>query len=169
MADRDSLYQANKSYTRIDSYGKEKREDNKYFHFSIDDTIDCFKDISEKDYESVFDNNFFSWLKYLHDNYGYYLEDKRNQYIYCHDVLYDDEMKIYFFSTDLRVEYIEDVENKLEEFSSSSWNNQLDYLEVFTHEWLLSPELKEMTEEICEWQYMNGYDSCFAEDVIGGY
>ena len=57
--DRDSSYQANKSHTRIDSYGAEKREDHKYFHFSIDDTIDCLKDISEKDYKSVFDNNFF--------------------------------------------------------------------------------------------------------------
>lgn len=43
----------------------------KYVHFSIDDTIDIFKDISnnEDNYNSIFDNSTLKYLKKLHDNY----------------------------------------------------------------------------------------------------
>ena len=60
-----------KSLQRSDSYLAELSQgSNKIFHLSFDDTIMCLKDISENDYESIFDNPTFSWLRELHQTYG---------------------------------------------------------------------------------------------------
>lgn len=42
----------------------------KYMHISFDDVYACLKDITEKDYNSIFENSFFADLKKLHDDYG---------------------------------------------------------------------------------------------------
>lgn len=43
---------------------------NSYIHFSIDDTLDVFKDITNNKYESIFENKTFKMCKNLHDRYG---------------------------------------------------------------------------------------------------
>lgn len=63
----------NKSLKRIDSYIKDiEMPKEKNFHISIDDTINCFKDITNKEnqYKSIFDNTTFAWFRELHDKYG---------------------------------------------------------------------------------------------------
>lgn len=42
----------------------------KYIHISFDDVITSLKEITETEYESVFDHKLFKNLKYLHDTYG---------------------------------------------------------------------------------------------------
>ena len=59
----------NKSYDRFIVY-KEEIIGRKILHFSIDDTIECFKDILKNDYASIFQNSTLSWLKKLHEKYG---------------------------------------------------------------------------------------------------
>lgn len=272
----------NKSLKRIDSYIEDiEIPKEKYFHISIDDTIKCFKDITNKEnqYESIFDNTTFAWFRELHDKYGvviscfvfyedgdfyleqctrkfkqefiknsdwlrfgfhsadaetaygkggertdilsdyqitvknlceivgkksidnvirlqsykgtyddifglvnipeepviglfcaddsrknYYLDNERNQYIYCHDKLFDTELDCALFSTDIRAEYVESVKEKIEEFSTDAWNNQLDDLVVFTHEWALDPEVKNTMEEFCRYAVEKGYRFIFFED-----
>ena len=50
----------------------QKARNLKLFHFSLDDFIAAFKDITDNvsTYTSIFDNATFAWLKQLHDNYG---------------------------------------------------------------------------------------------------
>ena len=45
-------------------------EEEKWVHFSIDDSIEVFKDISDKQYNSIFENAELKKLKELHDSYG---------------------------------------------------------------------------------------------------
>lgn len=269
--------ETNKSLTRLDVYNEEAVNDVKVFHLSIDDTIDCFRDISENKYDTIFSNDFFSWLKNLHNVYGvvvtcycyyedndfnllrvpdiyrtgfeensdwlrfgfhaknvnttyehtditndyglcmdelerivgcfsidnvirlqsycgnkenirrlvsaekqpiiglftsddsrpsYYLDDESNKYIYCHDRYDDEELGIVLFSTDIRVEYVESVSAKLKEFNTDSWNNQLNILEVFSHEWILNLENKRKIEEFCMWANDHDYSFEFPEDIV---
>lgn len=43
---------------------------NKIIHFSIDDCIEMFKDITINNYNSIFENKYFNFFKELHDNYN---------------------------------------------------------------------------------------------------
>lgn len=96
---------------------------------------------------------------------SYYLSKYDNNYIYCHDYLIRDDMC--FFSTDLRVEFIDDFDIKLQEISTDTWNNQRNIMVVFTHEWELSNnDILKNTEIICEWARENGYSFRFLEDEI---
>ncbi len=272
----DSLI-PNKSFNRHEVYQDENMMDDKKFHFSIDDTILCFKDLTENEYNSIFENTTFAWLKELHEKYGivvscfcyystgdfnlskvssryqkeflsnsswlrfgfhtvnanttydsavliddylltvselerivgsdsidnfirlqsyqgninniisikqssiqpivglltaddvrqsYYLDGQANKYIYCHDKYFDERLNIQFISTDIRVEYVENVSKKLKEFETDAWNNQLGFLEVFTHEWTLNIDIKEKVEKFCKWAYLNDYSFEFPEDNI---
>ena len=38
-------------------------------HFSVDDCIEMFRDITVNNYDSLFDSKYFSFFKYLHDRY----------------------------------------------------------------------------------------------------
>ena len=95
---------------------------------------------------------------------SYFLDDKDNNYIYDHDELEQDELT--FFSTDLRVEFVDNVDEKIKEFSNTSWNNQLQDMIVFTHEWELDSENKQKTEELIKWAADDGYSFDFPEDII---
>lgn len=266
----------NKSYVRTDIYDTEYVESSdKIFNFTIDDTIDCFADISDGAYDSIFENYFFEYLRNVHNKYGitvtcyvfyesgdfnlsmctdkyreefernadwlrfgfhslngetsyenkyiiddyektiselsrivgnnaidnvirlqsfkggkrqvqalqrsniesvkalltsddnrisYCLDDEENSYIYSHDRYQNEDMC--YISTDLRLEYINDICNKINEFRTSSWCNQLDYLVVFTHEKRLDASNKDKLEKICEYAMDNGYDFVFLEDVL---
>ena len=97
---------------------------------------------------------------------SYYLDEELNEYIYCHDFFKEEKLGISFVSTDVRVEYIEDIDDKISEFETDVWNNQLGILEVFTHEWALSAENKEKVEKICKWVKENDYENMFLEDLF---
>ena len=38
-------------------------------HFSVDDCIEIFRDITDNDYKSIFESPYFSFFKLLHDKY----------------------------------------------------------------------------------------------------
>ena len=270
----------NKSLVRTDTYTQDKEYGTKVFHFSMDDTIDVFADISSSDYVSLFQNEMLSWLKSLHDKYGvkitcfvmyendnfslvecsekyrdefiansdwlrfgfhtrngnttydegnelivdyqiwlsemeriagsssidnvvrlqsykgnyeniasvvslddqpivglltadddrtqYYLADDVNKYIYSHDVYNDNDLGIVLISTDIRVEYISDIRQKFLEFNTDSWSNQLGYMEIFTHEWILNIDIRNKVEEFCKWAIENDYLFGFPEDIVNG-
>ena len=44
--------------------------ETKIFHFSVDDTIECFKDINTNNYNTIFQNPTFAWFKDLHEKFG---------------------------------------------------------------------------------------------------
>lgn len=65
------INEKNKIYQiRIANYSN--TESTKYLHFSIDDTIQIFDDLTknEKKYKSAFDNNTLKFLKNCHELYG---------------------------------------------------------------------------------------------------
>ncbi len=45
-------------------------EMEKWIHFSLDDSIEVFKDITDNQYNSIFENEELGQLKRLHDSYG---------------------------------------------------------------------------------------------------
>lgn len=265
----------NKSYIRTDSYVAEHTAQDNIFNLTFDDTVDLFKDLTDSNYKSIFENSTLSWVKTLHHEYGvvvtfytmyesddfnlsqcpgiykdefiansewlkfgfhtlngetsyetgdissdylktiyeltrivgsdsidnvvrlqsfqgskegvsellslneepvvglltaddsrqsYYLDDDENKYIYCHDRMKKDDC--YFISTDMRMEYVDNVDKKIKELSSDSWNNQTGDLVVFTHEWALNLETKEKVEKMCQYAVDNGYKFVFFEDVL---
>lgn len=56
--------------TGIYAQEDEKNYDGRYMHISFDDVYACLYDITQNNYESVFDNSFFADLKTYHDIYG---------------------------------------------------------------------------------------------------
>ena len=51
--------------------GKSKDSDStKYMHLSFDDVEQCFRNLANNSYESLFDEPFFGFLQYLHITYG---------------------------------------------------------------------------------------------------
>lgn len=268
----------NKSDKRNDTYQLEQTNmKEKLFHFSIDDTIQCFEDITKRGCASIFDNATFAWLKDMHEKYGivvscfcfyeesnfnltkvpeqykdefsgnsdwlrfgfhskninttydenkiiddyiktikeleriagkesidniirlqsykgnesniaalkqienqpilglltadddrisYYLDKVDNEYIFCHDYYYDKEYDVLFISTDIRVENVDNIDEKLMEFYDSCWNNQMGVLEIFTHEWILDQDIKNKIEAFCKWADNEGYCNGFPEDKL---
>mgnify|MGYP006988875838 CR=1 FL=1 len=90
---------------------------------------------------------------------NYYLDESQNEYIYSHDYLRDDVMKIDLYATDLRAEFIKSISRKIREFASPSWNNQLDILSLFTHEHLLNKRVTRIIETLCEYARANNYEA----------
>lgn len=97
---------------------------------------------------------------------SYYLNEDSNNYIYSHDVLVDKNNGIFLVSSDCRIEFIESVEDKIKEFESPAWNNQLGYLEIFTHEWIIDNTIKYKIEHLCKYANENAYVSAFYEDIL---
>lgn len=97
---------------------------------------------------------------------SYYLSSKANSYIYAHDELYDEDTGLYFFSTDFRTEYVDNMGAKLKELQKDCWNNQTGDLVVFSHEWALSMENKAKIEKICKYACDKGYRFEFFEDIL---
>lgn len=97
---------------------------------------------------------------------SYYLSEEENSYIYSHDEYYDVNMDLYFISTDIRLEYIEDVNKKIKEFSNDSWNNQLGDLTVFSHEWSLNNDNKNKLDKLCQFAKDSAYQNIFFEDIL---
>lgn len=105
---------------------------------------------------------------YSADDYrnSYYLNDLDNKYLYWHDYLID-QNGICFISTDIRVEFVKSIRKKLAEFESNIWCNQLDYLIVFTHEWLLNKRrIRKKIEKICMWGIEKHYKFDFPHKYI---
>lgn len=95
----------------------------------------------------------------LRNSYG--LSSTENEYLYSHDLMEKDSLV--YYSTDLRIEFIEDVDMKINELeTSSAWNNQTNYLVVFTHEWELSEErVITNISRLAEWAAKDGYEFDF--------
>lgn len=116
---------------------------------------------------TTLDNQPIKGLLTADDNrQSYYLTDEDNLYIYNHDEFYDPKTKLYFFSTDFRIEYVDSIDSKLKELKKDCWNNQTGDLVIFSHEWALSIENKEKIEKVCKYAKENGYKFEFFEDMI---
>ena len=85
--------------------------------------------------------------------------------MYSHDEFYDKDTECYFYSTDIRVENVSDMNEKIKEFQRDSWNNQLGDLVVFSHEWALDEEVKKDVEMLCEYAQRCDYRFEFFEDI----
>lgn len=96
---------------------------------------------------------------------SYYLSEEDSRYIYCHDEFADPETGMRFISTDIRVEFVKQMDHKCKEFAADSWNNQLEDLVVFTHEWALDDDVKEKTEDVCAYAAANNYTFTFFENI----
>ena len=70
-------------------------------HFSIDDFWEPFRNITENNYSSIFENSFFEWLRSLHQNYGI------NITLYC----FFEENKEHFDLTKVTDCYKKEFEN----------------------------------------------------------
>ncbi len=46
------------------------RQNIDYMHLSFDDGYKCFDNLAANDYDSLFDEPFFGWMKEMHDEYG---------------------------------------------------------------------------------------------------
>ena len=127
------------------------------FHGSYDE----IKELSELEDQPV------KGLLTADDNrQSYYLSSEENSYIYSRDEYYDNLTDLYFFSTDFRTEYVDNINTKLKELKSDCWNNQTGDLVVFSHEWALSLENREKIEKVCKYAKHEGYRFEFFEDVI---
>ena len=62
--------EATQQPTAAPTQAPSEEPNGKYMHISFDDVCLCLKDISTKDYSSVFENSFLASLKSLHDDYG---------------------------------------------------------------------------------------------------
>lgn len=100
---------------------------------------------------------------------SYYLSDDENSYIYSHEYFYDEDLNIWFASTDMRIEYIDNIKTKIDELSTPAWNNQRNCLIIFTHEWALDMENKKKIETLFEYAIKNDYTPVFLEDVMDKY
>ena len=55
----------------VSTYEPEALTSNiQYMHFSFDDGYQCFDNLSTKNYDSLYDEPFFGWMKEMHDEYG---------------------------------------------------------------------------------------------------
>jgi len=97
---------------------------------------------------------------------SYYLKPEDNNYIFTHDLFRDRKTGFIFISTDLRAEFMKNTTDKIEEFNNGSWNNQLGYLEIFSHEWILEDKVKNNFEALCVYAKDNGYAMMFYEDIL---
>lgn len=94
---------------------------------------------------------------------SYYLTQAENDYIYCHDEFVEKNTQMRFISTDIRMEYVDSMEDKIEEFAGTSWNNQLDEMVVFTHEWAVDDDVRYKIDALLMWAVTNGYQFSFLE------
>ena len=97
---------------------------------------------------------------------NYYLNSVDNSFIYNHDEIYDTDTKLFFFSTDFRTEYVDNIDFKLKELDNDCWNNQTGDLVVFSHEWALSMENKNKIEKVCKYAHNRKYSFIFFEDIV---
>lgn len=97
---------------------------------------------------------------------SYYLNSVDNFFIYNHDEIYDTDTELFFFSTDFRIEYVDNINFKLKELDNDCWNNQTADLVVFSHEWALSMENKNKIEKVCKYAHDKKYRFSFFEDIV---
>lgn len=63
-------FRGSNTYSYYNNKYKIEYFNNKFVHYSLDDQINCLQDITEKNYNSIFENDVFKKLKTLHDKYG---------------------------------------------------------------------------------------------------
>lgn len=94
---------------------------------------------------------------------SYYLNAAESEYIYSHDFMVKDEL--IFVSSDLRIELISDIEEKIIELETDAWNNQRNDLILFTHEWAVDDSVKMKLDKLLKYTYNQNYENAFPELV----
>ena len=79
------------------------------------------------------------------DRQNYYLENNENMKLFKKGEYFDNDIGIYFYCTDIRIENNDNIIEKLEEREEDK------YLIVFTHEWILNENIKNKIIEICKY------------------
>jgi hypothetical protein len=95
---------------------------------------------------------------------SYCLNGAENRFVYAHEKI--EKYGLKFISTDIRAEYVDDADRKIAEFSAPSWNNQRNWLVVFSHEFSLNEKTKNSVEKFCAYAKENGYSFAFPEDFL---
>ena len=85
------------------------------------------------------------------DRKNYYLSEEQNRNLFNKGVIYDKDIKITIYKTDLRLEKIEHIEEKLQELKNDK------NLIIFTHEWTFR-EQESKIEKICKYGIENRYN-----------
>ena len=97
---------------------------------------------------------------------SYYLLDRLNLYIYSHDKMKDEDLNITFYSTDLRIELISNINEKIKELKTDAWNNQRDLMCIFTHERMLANvNIRENLESMLRYFFHERYSYSFLDDL----
>jgi hypothetical protein len=91
------------------------------------------------------------------DRRSYYLDDVRSHYLRTRDSLHDNVNKMTLFSTDFRIEKIDDIDDKLKELEKSRNQPYSNALILFSHEWALNDKIKNYLEKCCDYALANGY------------
>lgn len=91
------------------------------------------------------------------DRENYYLSEEKNQELFKSDYIYDENLNIFIYKTDLRIERIDNFNENINDCVND--NNLI----IFTHEWQLKGKTKYYLEKICKWSIMNGYTFEFPE------
>lgn len=103
------------------------------------------------------------------DRQNYYLTAEQGAYALAHERFYDSVNQLTVFTTDLRMEWIDDVDHALMDLRNSSWGNKANDLIIFTHEQLLDDETKAKLERCCQYAADNGYAFEFPMNILFGY
>lgn len=84
------------------------------------------------------------------DRPNYYLSNEQNSILFEIGQYYDEELNLKFYSTDIRLENVDNMNEVLKEKEKDS------YLVIFTHEWLLqNDEIKGKIIDMCEFAQTN--------------
>ncbi len=98
------------------------------------------------------------------DRISYDLNESDSNYISNNDYLYVKENNVHYISTDLRLERTDKPYKELNKIRSDIKQN--GFMEVFTHEYLLSnKEMKTKLIITCFWAMSNGYTWAFPNSV----
>ena len=65
------------------------------------------------------------------------------------------------YATDLRAELITSVREKISEFASHVWDNQLGIITLFSHEWALNFRVRHVVEVLCRYAKNKNYEFSF--------
>lgn len=101
------------------------------------------------------------------DRAAYYLDSTKSYYIKQFDCYNDEAKCIMFYQTDVRLEHVESIGEKLFEISKDDLTGK--QINIFTHEWLIDSRIKgwrnkRKLKESCEFAVDNNYKFIFLQN-----
>lgn len=105
------------------------------------------------------------------DRQSYYLDQNAEDNLDRQDMYYDSNHQLCFYTTDFRLEKVNDVSEALDQFQSLSNRDQDNILIVFTHEWQLTSKksgwkMNKLLNVIAEQSVVSGYIPEYPMNII---